>query len=185
LSITNRLRLFQLCHLSRPAANRAIYKAISGGKVQKIVELGVDRGQRALRMIEVAKMTSPEAEIQYIGMDLFESRPNFHGPGTSLKEVHQLLRGVGARIQLVPGNPSDGLVRLANSLGKVDLLIVPEDMDSPTMARVWYFVPRMLHAKSLVFVDCVTADGQHALRQKSRQEVDRLASASQKHRAAA
>jgi hypothetical protein len=102
-----------------------------------------------------------------------------------LKAAHQTLRGTGAKVQLVPGNPSDGLARMANSLGKVDLLIVPAELDSPSNARAWFFVPRMLHEQSLVFVEGVSADGQRQLRPKSRQEIAQLASAGQPRRAAA
>ena len=126
-------------------------------------------------MIEVARRTSPASDIHYVGMDLFESRPASDGPGVSLKAVHQLLRATGARVQLVPGNPCDGLVRLANSLGKVDLLIVPEIFESPSLARAWFFVPRMLHERSLVFVERTLADGQKSLTLKPRHEIDRLA----------
>jgi hypothetical protein len=136
-------------------------------------------------MIEIARQSAPDAEIQYVGMDLFEARPQSDGPALSLKAAHQTLRGTGAKVQLVPGNPSDGLARMANSLGKVDLLIVPAELDSPSNARAWFFVPRMLHEQSLVFVEGVSADGQRQLRPKSRQEIAQLASAGQPRRAAA
>ena len=51
-------------------------------------------------------------------------------------------------------------MRMANSLGKIDLLIVPAEFDSAAHARLWYFVPRMLHERSLVFIDVPMPDGQ-------------------------
>ena len=119
-----------------------------------------------------------------MGMDRFEDRPASSGSRIDLKAAHQRLRGTGVRFQLVPGNPFDGLTRLANSLGKVDLLIVPAELDSPSLAQVWFFVPRMLHERSLVFVDDVLADGQRRLRLKPRPEIDHLASVGRSHRAA-
>jgi hypothetical protein len=84
----------------------------------------------------------------------------------------------------VPGNPADGLIRLANSLGKVDVLIVPAELDSPSYARMWFFVPRMLHERSQVFIQRQLEDGQAALSIKSADEINRLAGAGSSRRAA-
>ena len=84
----------------------------------------------------------------------------------------------------MPGNPPDSLVRAANSLGKVDLLIVPAELASASLARVWFFVPRMLHQQSLVFVQRVLEDGRTALRIMPRAEIDALAAAGAGRRAA-
>ena len=170
----SQLRLFYLRYLSKPAADRPVYREIHRHSIKKIVELGVGNGHRALRMIEVARRRAAmPTDIHYVGMDLFEARTDSNGPGTSLKEVHQLLRGSGARVQLVPGNPSDTLMRLANSLGKVDLLIVPAELDSPSFARLWFFVPRMLHERSRVFVQRTLGDGGTGLAIKPLAEIER------------
>lgn len=184
MTIINRLRSLHLLYLSKPAADRPIYRAIRNRNTHKIVELGIGSGQRAMRMIGVAKQTVPESEIHYVGMDLFEGRPAASEPSLSLKVAHQLLRGTGVRVQLVPGNPADSLIRLANSLGKVDVLIVPAELDSPASARVWFFVPRMLHERSLVFVETVRADGQKTFIIKPRHAIDQLAAAGYSRRAA-
>lgn len=136
-----------------------------------------------MRMIETAHRASPASDVHYVGMDPFEAREP-SGCGLSLKAAHQLLSGkhgrgsasAGVRVQLVPGNPPDSLMRLANSLGKVDVLILPAEFDSSEHARLWYFVPRMLHEQSLVFIDAPTADGQRSLQPKLRREIDHLAS---------
>jgi hypothetical protein len=176
LSILSQIRLIYSCHLSKPKSNRPVYRAIRQCHAQKIVELGVATGQRALRMIEVAKLSSPGQEIHYIGVDPFEGRAESDGPGLTLKAAHQLLRCDGVRVQLVPGNLADALVRVANSLGKVDLLIVPAALESPSFARAWFFVPRMLHERSLVFIDQTLENGQTLLETKPRCEIEVLAS---------
>jgi hypothetical protein len=228
LSILNLLRLLNLRYFSKPIADRPIYRAICRHRVQKIVELGIGDGRRALRMIQAAQLASKRdcpnfrgqhcaakagengtvpltasrsPAVQYVGMDLFEGRrdcPDFRGQhcatkagengtvpltasegqeGLSLKAAHQLLRSADATVRLVPGNPADGLIRMANTLGKIDLLIVPAELDSPAFARMWFFVPRMLHKHSLVYVEGLSADGQRELREKHRDEIDRLAAA--------
>ena len=184
MSILSQLRLIYLTHFSKPQPDRPIYRAIRRNGMRKIVELGVGTGQRALRMIEVAKLASPQQDVCYVGMDLFEGRTESDGPGLSLKAAHQLLRGTGVRVQLVPGNPSDSLARMANSLGKIDLLIVPAELDSPSSGRPWFFVPRMLHERSVVFVQRTLDDGQRALRIKPQSEIAELAAAGVHQRAA-
>jgi hypothetical protein len=182
LRLVSCLRLLYLCYSSRPASDRPIYRAIRRHGAQKIVELGFGDGTRALRMIEVARRCSGQSGVHYVGMDLFEGRTESNGPRISLKKAHQLLSGnktrglaAAARVQLVPGDPAEGLIRMANSLGKADLLIVPAELDSLSHARMWYFVPRMLHDRSLVFVDGQPTDGQQSLRLKPREEIERLA----------
>jgi hypothetical protein len=184
LSIIRQLRSVYLRYFSKPAADRPLYRAIGRHRIKKMVELGIGDASRAVRMIEMARHVSAASEICYVGMDPFEDRPATSGAGLHLKEAHQLLRATGVRFQLVPGNPFEQLMRMANALGKVDLLIVPAELDSPSQALVWFFVPRMLHEKTLVFVDDVSSDGQRLLRLKPRAEIDRLASAGRTHRAA-
>ncbi len=184
MSIFSHLRLLYLCHFSKPAADCPIYRAICRCDARKIVELGIGNAQRAMRMIEVAKRTSPPEDIHYVGMDLFEGRAGTGGTAFSLKEAHQLLRATGVRVQLVPGNPAESLIRLANSLHKVDLLIVPGELDSAALARMWFFVPRMLHERSVVLVENMQSDGQKMLRIKPRAEIDRMASGGTARRAA-
>ena len=75
-------------------------------------------------------------------------------------------------------------MRIANSLGKVDLLIVPAELASETYARTWFFVPRMLHEHSLVFVERLVGNDERRLEIKPRREIDSLASAGVRRRAA-
>ncbi len=185
MPIFRQLRLLYLCYFSKPTANRPLYRAIYRHHAQKIVEMSVGDGYRARRMIEVAQWrASAPTDIHYVGLDLFEERSESSFPGGSLKEVHQLLRGTGARVQLVPGNPPDVLIRLANSLGKVDVLIVPAELDSPSFARLWFFVPRILHEQSRVFVQSIRSKAETVLATKPRAEIDRLAAAGASRRAA-
>jgi hypothetical protein len=177
LSIFKRIRLFYLCHFSKPRSQRVVYRSIRRCRARKIVELGVGSAARALRMIEAAKHAARGEETHYVGIDWFEGRDPSDGPGLTLKAAHQLLGGKATRVQLLPGDPSKTLSRSANSLGKIDLLIVPEELESADAARVWFFVPRMLHEHSLVFVEWKLADGQTALRLKPREEINRAAAA--------
>jgi hypothetical protein len=184
LSILTRIRLCYSRYLSKPQSDRPIYRAIQDCHARRIVELGIATGERALRMIDMAKLASPGEEIQYVGVDPFEGRSEADGPGLTLKAAHQLLRRDGVRVQLVPGDLGDALARVANSLGKVDLLIVPAALEAAAFARTWFFVPRMLHEQSLVFVERTLENGQALLEIKPRSEIDVLASAGVRRQAA-
>lgn len=181
MSLIGQLRLFHSCYFSNPPANRPIYLAIRRSRALKIVELGIGDGSRAMRMIAVAKLASPGMDVEYCGLDRFEDQA---GPRLTLKGAHRLLGDVGGRVRLVPGDPPESIVRIANSLGKVDLLILPAELESPSIARVWFFVPRMLHQRSIVLIEREQPDGRRELDVMSRQTIDGLAAAGAIRRAA-
>jgi hypothetical protein len=183
LSILNSANSFYLCYLSKPAADRTIYRAIQGGSQRKIVELGVGTGCRALRMIDAAASQASRSEIQYTGLDPFEARSDSDGPGLSLKAAYRTFRATGARIQLVPGDPLAQLVHIANSLGKIDLLIFSAGLDM-SFQRAWWFVPRLLHEQTRVCVEQRSADGVTRIQWKTPAEIEQLASAAAIRRAA-
>jgi len=184
LSFFHRLRLAYLCYFSKPAADRAIYRAIRRRPPRKIVELGIGDARRAMRMIELAKESCAAQDIHYVGMDPFEGRADADGTILSLKNAHQLLRLTGVRIQLVPGNPADSLIRLANSLGKVDLLSLPPELAAAPQARAWFFVPRVLHEGSIVYVETLREDCRKTLRVLPQKEIERMVSNTPVRRAA-
>lgn len=80
-----RFQLFYLLHLSQPAADRPIYRTLKDRPVRSIVEFGVENGQRALRMLDLASTHVPANEIRYTGVDLFEARTEPKGASLSLK----------------------------------------------------------------------------------------------------
>lgn len=184
MSLIGQLRLFHSCYFSKPSAYRPIYRAIRRSHPRKIVELGIGDGRRALRMIAVAKLTLAGRDIQYVGLDRFEDQAESAGLRLTLKEAHRLFGGAGVRARLVPGDPPESLVRVANSLGKVDMLILPAGMDAPAMARTWFFVPRMLHQDSIVFIERAEPDGRLRLDVLPPQTIDGLAAAGSLRRAA-
>jgi hypothetical protein len=138
-----------LAYLSRPAADRPIYRAIRKHGPRSIVEFGVGNARRTERMIVLASGRH-DAPIAYTGIDLFEARPE-EEPRISLKQAHMLLRRLNARVQLSPGDPFSALTRIAHTVVGADLVVVSADQDSVAMARAWGYVPRMIHDRTLVF----------------------------------
>lgn len=172
---TSRWKIFYLSYFSNPASDRLVYRTILQKKSRRILELGITDGNRALRMIDAAARFTPRSDIQYIGMDSFEDRGETDGPGLSLITAHRVLTRSGAKIKLIPGDPLRSLARAANDLGQVDLLIVSPQTETDRLGRIWYYVPRLLHAQSRIFVEQILPGGKKAFQAVSPREIDQWA----------
>jgi predicted O-methyltransferase YrrM len=177
LKIAKFIRSSYLYYLSSPASDRWLYRLMRDRGVSSIVELGVGMGARASRMIEVALSRQRAAAVRYVGIDLFETRPQ-DKPGMTIKRAHKVLSPLGARVHLMPGDPFTALSRAANTLAGVDLLVIGADQDRESLAWAWFYVPRMLHEQSLVCLEGRDwRRGRLSYRLVSRSEVDALAAA--------
>jgi hypothetical protein len=171
-----------LRYFSRPAHERILYRAIRRHKIGQIVELGVAKGVRAKRLIELAQR-SAKGEVRYAGIDLFEARDPGQ-PGLTLKQAHCLLRATGAKVQAVPGDPFSALARVANSLTGTQLLIIAADQSGPALERAWFYVPRMLTENAIVYIE--TASDRGAVYQRlTVAEIANKSQAAQRNRRAA
>ena len=177
MKLAKLLRYLYLARLSQPSADRTLYRAIWRQRPTRIVELGIGSARRSLRMIELAKRVQPET-IHFAGIDLFEARP-VEAEGLTLKRAHSLLGMSEAKVRLVPGDPAAALKRTANMLLQTDLLVIAADQDRETLARAWFYVPRMLHAGSRVYLEerLGGSDGTK-FRLLERIEIERLAALS-------
>ena len=181
---TSRWRIFFLSHLSNPSADRAVYRAIAQRQARRIMELGIAEGRRALRMIDAAARFTAVSEVQYIGLDTFEDRKEDDGPGLSLKAAHRVLTQSGAKIKLVPGDPLRSLARVANELGQIDVLVISAQEEAERLGRVWYFVPRLLHAQSRIFVEQTLPGGKKDMLAASARDVEAWAAKAVRWKAA-
>jgi len=132
-------------------------------------------GSRAVRLVEMAQRYHEADQIRYIGLDLFEARSACDGPGITLKLAYRMLRATGAKIQLLPGEPLTTLARTANNIGTIDLAIFSARLDPRLLAETWFYVPRLLHPGSLVFVETELAGNQFAMRPLALSELATLA----------
>jgi len=184
LQVLRRLKYLYLAYFSKPAGDRSVYRTIGKLRAQKILEIGVGQGQRALRMMQVAGMFSPIEQIRYTGIDLFEGRPE-NSPGLSLKQAHCQFKATGARIQVVPGDPYSALARTANSLQELDLVLIAADQDAQSLERAWFYMPRMLAAHTVVLQEGVDAKTGQAIWQRvERSLIDQKATPVRQRRAA-
>lgn len=174
---TKSLRAFYLSHLSKPRADRLVYKAIGRHGVERILEIGIGIGQRSVRMIEAASARTPVEDVNFIGIDPFEARTAADGPGVPLKMAHRLLKHTGASVQLIPGHPGDALPRMANALGTVDLIVISAHVDAESLRRAWYYVPRLLHGDTCVLMENTLSGENTSMQAVSHLQIEHLASA--------
>jgi hypothetical protein len=164
-----------LFYFAKPVAERALLKAIYKQPIRSLVEIGIGRGERTARLLEVVGWTPHDTPLKYTGIDQFEGRPE-GTPGMSLKEAFSVLKRPDVKMQLVPGDPHQALARTANMLAKTDLLVISADVDATSLARAWTYVPRMLHEGSLVYQQQpATAGGEY--RRLTKPEIDKLTQA--------
>lgn len=186
LPMIGRFRRLYFSYFSQPSCDRVIYRHLSKRRIDKILELGIGEATRSLRMLELATRGRSPAEVSYTGVDLFESRSAADGPGLSLKLAHQRLKASGARVRLAPGDPYSALARIANELGAVDLILISADQLGPSLARAWFYVPRLLHAETQAFIDePPAADGKRRLCRLTHFEINERAAQAAPRRAAA
>lgn len=171
MSVRGLWHTFWLTRLSRPAGERLIHRHVLRARPARILELGLGQLVRTERMLAAA---GPSAgPVHYVGLDRFEGRAPSDPPGVSLKQAHRRLHPLG-RVQLVPGNIDTSLSRVCNHLGSFDLVLVSADNDERHLERSWFFLQRMIHAGTVVFVESKSAAGSTwTLASKSR--IDELA----------
>ncbi len=150
-------RAFYLAHLSKPAKDRPLYRAVRRAPVSRILEVGMEPGRRSSRLIELARKMRPAETLHYTGIDLFELSPEGRQERMSLKASHCKLQASGARVRLVPGDSFTALAGVANQLGQCDLIVIAAQQDAEALAKAWFYVPRLLHPATRVFVE--TSDG--------------------------
>lgn len=150
------LQYFTWSQFSKPTNDRVALRTIKKNKFRSIVEVGLGEGVRCERMIRVAQKFSGATTIRYTGIDLFEARES---SDTQLKliEMHRQLNGLGAKAQLVPGDFGSAIQRIANSHLRTDLVVVQCEQQGDVFAdaefaNAWKFLPRMLHASSVVML---------------------------------
>lgn len=175
MSAASQLKYLHLAYFAKPVADRTVYRTVRNTRAGNLVAIGVGSGELARKMIQLSADFTTRPQVRFTGIDLFELRNATKG-SLSLKQAHSFFAPLNARVQLVPGDPCSALARIANSLPDMDLVLIRGDQDAESLERAWFYLPRMLHAKSVVLVEHVDAHGQpvryeeldfHAVRAKA------------------
>ena len=175
------MKFFQMTWLSKPIADRLIYKTIKKRQVKSIVEIGLDDGSRCGKMIEVAKKFSPDSRIKYTGIDPFDARDQ-DAPTLKLIEMHRKLNAFQAKTQLVPGDLGSALPTIANAHVRTDMVIISAGFEEEDFESTKMYLPRMLHPSSIVLVQDYEDDDFFAY---SRLEIEKMVAESKPSAAAA
>ncbi len=161
-----------LCWFSRPVEERPLYRMIRKHRIRAIVEVGIRDLAGSQRLIRLAQQGG-ESPVRYTGIDLFDARPSDQ-PHLTLKEAHRTLSRCGAVVRLIPGSAASVLATHANQLAGTQLLLIRTVGEPHDLGRAWYYVPRMLAAPGLTFVQSGAAAGPSAtFRQVTSDEMDR------------
>jgi hypothetical protein len=186
VKLLNACRLLYLAYLSQPTGERLVYRAIRRNRARHVLEIGMGVGIRACRMIETMRRSGGSEGIHYAGIDLFELSPGAGRSKLSLKSAHCKLKPTGAKVRLVPGDPFTALARSANEIGVCDVIVVAGGHDHDALGRAWFYVPRLLHPRTQVFVERAgTESNVSAFELLAHDEIRRLAHAGTPRRTAA
>lgn len=147
-----------LYHFSSPKNDRIIYQTLRSLRARRIIEVGIGRCDRALRLIRLAQAINNARDVEYTGIDLFEDNGDL--PSTvTLKYAFRCLRRSGARIRLLPGTVDAVFQQISNSLQNIELVIFSPNWEPLPRSPAWFYLPRMLNANARVFLSG-TSDGQ-------------------------
>lgn len=115
---------------------------------QTVLEIGVGDGSRAIAALQTLSVNNPG--IRYAAIDQFELAD---GPLT-LKGFHQALRTAELRrAQIFPETIQRGLLRVATTIGPVDLVLIAVAPDRWQTPAVRALIARVSHANTVVFFE--------------------------------
>lgn len=177
------LRYAHLAFLSRPKSVRPLYRLVKGHKICRILEIGISDITRSVALIEVAQRYAVSSPVHHTGLDWFEARPQ-HQSKLALKHAHCLLRATGGQIRLVPGEPARSLAVVANAHQNMDLILISAAVADDDLVASWFFVPRMLHSRSLILRERRTVQGEPSFDWLSHSQVAEWAGRKSARRAA-
>lgn len=182
MAAISRLKFVHLALLSKPKAQRWLWRYIRRHRVANIVQFGVGDARKSRQLIEVAQRYAANGDVRYTGTDLFEAGSD--RVCLPLKEAHRRLAATGAKIRLVPGNPLAALRRTANALSGTQLLLISADTDEAALQQAWFYVPRMLAEESLIVQERHQGEEEIHWQRIERSQIESLARSSKPRQAA-
>ena len=147
----------------RPRRYRNLFKEIAATKSKVILEIGVYNGNRAVEMIETAKLAHPAASVEYYGFDLFRSlseeemKKEFSKQPSSADDIRAKLAPTGAHVELFEGFTTDTLPAFVERMKKegktVDFAFIDGGHAYETILTDWNGVRELMHGKTVVVFD--------------------------------
>lgn len=143
---------FWWSNFAQLAEDRCCYRLIQKHKFCSILEIGLEDGTRSQRMIQVALRAAGIRPVHFFGIDLFEANTNPDYEALTLKEAHTRFSALGARVKLVPGDAYSALVRVANQLKDVELVVIGCEQNPEMLQKCWHYLPRVLAPNAIVLL---------------------------------
>jgi hypothetical protein len=109
-----------------------------------LLEISVEDGSRAVAVHRALART--ERSVRYFAIDQFEMAEG----GVSLKQFHQALRAKGIRPNLLPGSIDRGLMRIACTVGTVDLVLISDPPGVWQTPKTLRLLERVSHAETVL-----------------------------------
>ena len=109
-------------------------KLIGQRTINVILDMNVQDGSRAVELLE-AIVDSNSIPPKYVAIGMFE----LAGEKLSVRQFHQKVRAAGGQPVVIPMPLVDGLRRLSQTVGAVDLLlldITEQQLADPVVARL-------------------------------------------------
>jgi hypothetical protein len=146
-----------LAYLAKPKTDRQLYRLVKRQQMCRVVEIGVGSLTRSLALIEVAQRFAVDQKVHYTALDWFDARATDLAE-LRLKHAHQRLFPTAAAVRLVPGPPAASIRAIANAHQNTDLVLISHLVKEDDLEPAWFYVPRMLHADSLVLQESRAPD---------------------------
>ena len=161
----------------RPEGEFVLFEQAANYLPKRILEIGVDDGERASCLLNFCALVIPTNELFYFGMDWFEERTAEQRPGLEYMQAFQMFKNMGVATRLQPGDPGTGFLGVANSLTakKVDWIMISEEIAPRTMRKLWPLFPRIIDDETRFFLE---KGGRYRLVPPA--EVNRIAQKAQK-----
>ncbi len=140
-----------------PRRYHHLFDTIREIKAERILEVGVWNGKRAVEMIQEA--CSVGSHVEYFGFDLFEDL-GVQGYQSELSKmppteehVRALLEQTSAKITLYRGNTLETLPKAVGSLPSMDFIFIDGGHSVETIASDWKYIQSCMNEKTVVIFD--------------------------------
>jgi hypothetical protein len=138
----------------------ALLKRLRGVTADSVLEISVGDGSRAVEVLALlgenaAKLDKADVtgqKIRYAAIDQFEmGNPSEIGVRThTLMQFHQTMRSGGIRPQVFPETIDRGLIRVAHTIGSIDLIVISAGAGSWQTPAIKALLSRITHNASLI-----------------------------------
>lgn len=157
---------------TRPQGEFVLYDQAANLFPHRILELGIDDGERISTLLQFGTLVVDPAELLYVGLDWFEDRTPQQRPGLTYAQATKLLANLGVKAKLQPGDPLTSFLPIANSLTakKVDWVMISSEIRPKVMRQLWPLFPRILKPETRFFLE---KNGEYKL--IAPEEVERIA----------